>query len=253
MLPYFQTTTLAIGPLNIHLWGAMVALAVGAVLFALHVRTRHRQDVLFDRISDMALWTILASFAGARAAHVLFYEPAYYFSHPAQILQVWQGGLSSLGGITAGVLVALWYARRQNLNILAYGDVIFRSLPIAWAVGRFGCYLTHMHPGVLSRAPFAVAYPDGARLDLGLLESLVWIAMAIAFTIIKPPQRAGFYIALLPLLYAPARFALDFLRAQDTLMPDVRYAGLTPAQYGMVVMWIIGWWVVVKYKVFQKK
>ncbi|WP_437593604.1 hypothetical protein [Sorangium sp. So ce1000] len=36
-------------------------------------------------------------------------------------------------------------------------------------------------------------------------------------------------------LYAPVRFLLDFLR-----IVDVRYAGLTPGQYGAIALFIAG-------------
>ena len=45
---------------------------------------------------------------------------------------------------------------------------------------------------------------------------------------------------LLPLVYAPVRFFLDFLRAAPLEGGDVRYAGLTPAQWSSVAMVGVG-------------
>ena len=53
-------------------------------------------------------------------------------------------------------------------------------------------------------------------------------------------RPVGFYCALLPLLYAPVRFFLDFLRAPPLEGGDVRYGGLTPAQWSSVLMLGIG-------------
>ena len=39
-------------------------------------------------------------------------------------------------------------------------------------------------------------------------------------------KPGGFYLIAFPVLYLPVRFGLDFLR-----VADVRYAGLTPAQW----------------------
>ncbi|MEO7520971.1 MAG: hypothetical protein ABIW79_04060, partial [Gemmatimonas sp.] len=39
-------------------------------------------------------------------------------------------------------------------------------------------------------------------------------------------KPGGFYLIAFPLVYLPVRFGLDFLR-----ISDVRYAGLTPAQW----------------------
>jgi prolipoprotein diacylglyceryltransferase len=56
--------------------------------------------------------------------------------------------------------------------------------------------------------------------------------MVPAFLLLdRKPRPPGFFLIAFPLLYVPARFFLDFLR-----IGDVRYHGLTPAQYaGMAV------------------
>lgn len=56
----------------------------------------------------------------------------------------------------------------------------------------------------------------------------------------KHRRVTGFYCALLPIVYAPVRFFLDFLRATPLEGGDVRYANLTPAQWSSIVMLLIG-------------
>jgi phosphatidylglycerol:prolipoprotein diacylglycerol transferase len=53
-------------------------------------------------------------------------------------------------------------------------------------------------------------------------------------------RPAGFYCVLLPLVYAPVRFFLDFLRATPLEGGDARYGGLTPAQWSSILMIGIG-------------
>ena len=53
----------------------------------------------------------------------------------------------------------------------------------------------------------------------------------------RPP---GTSVAVLALLYGPARFLLDFLRHIDLPGACVRYLGLTMAQYGCIVLAGIG-------------
>ena len=56
-------------------------------------------------------------------------------------------------------------------------------------------------------------------------------------TVFRRSRRpVGFYCVLLPLAYAPVRFFLDFLRATPLEGGDVRYAGLTPAQWSSIAM-----------------
>jgi phosphatidylglycerol:prolipoprotein diacylglycerol transferase len=119
---------------------------------------------------------------------------------------------------------------------LPYADVIASSFPAAWVFGRSGCSVAHDHPGLASDAWFAVQYPGGGRFDLGLYEMLLTIPLALAFRWLRrKPRPGGFYVGAMAIAYAPVRFALDFLRIEDSTglnaAVDPRYAGLTPAQW----------------------
>jgi len=57
---------------------------------------------------------------------------------------------------------------------------------------------------------------------------------------VRRPRLPGAVIAWLALLYAPARFLGDFLRNTDLPGADVRYAGLTFAQYCCIALAGVG-------------
>ena len=61
----------------------------------------------------------------------------------------------------------------------------------------------------------------------------------------KPDRRHGLYSALTLLLYPPVRFGFDFAATdmEEFGEPDVRWAGLTPAQYGSIVLFCLGIWI----------
>ncbi len=72
--------------------------------------------------------------------------------------------------------------------------------------------------------------------DMGLYEVFYAIALFTTFRILeKQPRRDGLYIIILIYSYAPLRFMMDFLRPETF---NVRYAGLTPAQWGCIVFFI---------------
>jgi phosphatidylglycerol:prolipoprotein diacylglycerol transferase len=234
MLPLFGLTSVHIGALQLYWWGFFVALGIGVTLFVAERETK-KQKLEFDHIMNLAMWTVVAALVGARLMHVFVYEPAYYLAHPLEIVRVWNGGMSSTGGIVLGAAVAIFYVLKKKLDIRAYGDVVARSLPAAWIIGRLGCFFTHTHPGTLSNMPFAVKYPEGGRLELSLLEAFAWAVIGTVLWLIPRPKKSGMCLAYVALLYAPLRFGLDFLRADD-----VRYAGLTPAQYVMIGLFAAG-------------
>src|SRR5205823_2706301 len=54
----------------------------------------------------------------------------------------------------------------------------------------------------------------------------------------------GSYVAASLLLYAPVRFVMDFLRAEDAEGGDPRYFALTPGQWAAAAMLAGGLWMV---------
>ena len=150
-------------------------------------------------------------------------------------------GLSSFGGF-AGAVAMLWvWTMRQHQPVMPYADALAAGLAPGWLFGRLGCFTAHDHPGRHTSFFLGVQYPGGARHDLGLDEAIFAAALAAVFLVLmRRRQRAGMFVVLWTLTYAPVRFALDFLRAEDVAAADARYLGLTPAQYGCVIVFVAG-------------
>jgi len=64
-------------------------------------------------VDQLTIYMVLATILGARLGHVLFYEPAKYFSNPIDILKVWEGGLASHGAAIS-LPIAIWLYCRRN-------------------------------------------------------------------------------------------------------------------------------------------
>lgn len=68
--------------------------------------------------------------------------------------------------------------------------------------------------------------------DMGLYEMLYAVVLFIGFKLLdKKPRPHGTFFFIMIFTYAPLRFAMDFLRP---LEDNVRYSGLTPAQWGCI-------------------
>ena len=93
------------------------------------------------------------------------------------MLEFWDG-LSSFGGLLGGILAAVLFFRIRGVPLSRYGDAFAVGIPTGWAIARIGCFLVHDHPGRLTGFPLAVAFPGGARHDLGLYEAVVLFAIA---------------------------------------------------------------------------
>jgi phosphatidylglycerol:prolipoprotein diacylglycerol transferase len=199
-------------------------------------REAKKRGVLAQDVVDGVFWILVAAFLGARLSHVFLYDWGYYQAHLAEIPKVWHGGLSSFGGFLGASVAALIFTRVRRVNFIRYAETLVVGLPLGLAIGRVGCYLNRMHPGIRTNLAIGVRYPDGARFDLGLLEAF---SAALLFGMILLLKRrtwpVGFFMAAVMLWYGTVRFFSDFLRIEDA-----RYLGLTPAQYGSVGLVIGG-------------
>jgi phosphatidylglycerol---prolipoprotein diacylglyceryl transferase len=71
---------------------------------------------------------------------------------------------------------------------------------------------------------------------------VIWaiFMVPIVLWLARKPRPWGFFMAVVPIAYAPVRFGLDFLRATDAQGGDVRYFGLTPGHYAAIAMLVAG-------------
>ena len=250
MIPYFPSHLFDLpfpkwGPFPIHLFGVLVALGV-LIGDRVVVAQGRRRGLDENDVKYLNARIVIFGFIVAHLVSVIFY-------YPERIREDWRvlynpfAGLSSFGGFLGAFLAFLYFTKRAGVDRLRYADSVGLGLAVGWIFGRTGCFTAHDHPGRRVSASFflSVAYPGGPRIDLGLYELLFTIVMtAILFAYNRKPRAPGKMIALAALMYAPARFLLDFLRETEVSSavprPDVRHLGLTPAQWACLATVALG-------------
>lgn len=274
LIPYYSPFIWELGPLVLDSWALLVSIGF---IFGLEVaRARGIQKGLDVRdVVDSAVFVVAMGFLVGHIVHVVAYNPHQLEEQGIwAILKVW-AGFSSTGGFIGAVLgcilmfqvfPALFGARRSALlergtplnrveqmidwmgrprEFWPHADVLMYAFPFGWTLGRLGCFSAHDHVGARSDFFLAVDFPvsgyGGPRHDLGLYEAL-WTAVITAtfYALRKLDVRPGFFVALWCALYAPARLGFDFLRHTDMRGADVRWVGLTPAQWGSITMAVAG-------------
>lgn len=277
MIPYLHVNPLKVGPLPLQPFGMLVALGV-LIGVSLAVRRARRLGLDVAQLQGMLTWILVPGFIGGHVFDALLYHPREVLERPWMLLALWDG-LSSFGGFTGAVIgLAVWKyydarpwrrvgrllelprlrRRERPRRVLPFADVVLAVFPVAWIFGRAGCAVVHDHPGARAPhdSPLAVAYGPGPiddfgwfelrhgttpRYDLGLLEMLLTILLAAAFALTwRRGGASGWYAVAACVLYAPMRFALDFLRVSAAEGGDLRYAGLTPAQWACLALFLFG-------------
>lgn len=160
--PIAFTIHLGSFPLPVRWYGLFFAATfVYGTLFFQYLFRREGRPV--DEVYDLVLWVIGGTVVGARLGHVLFYNPAYYLSHPFKIVAVWEGGLASHGAVL-GILAGVWlYSRRATgQSFLWVCDRIGMAVPFSGCLIRLGNFFNSEILGRPADWPWAVIF---ARVD----------------------------------------------------------------------------------------
>ena len=238
--------TINLGGLSLSLrWYALAYLAgliIGwRLIVAMMRRPRLWGDgapVAPDRVDDLLTWVILGVILGGRLGFVLFYEPAYYLANPAEILKVWQGGMSFHGGF-AGVILATWaWARTQGVPVLRLADAMAVVAPIGIFFGRIANFINAELWGRPTDLPWGVIFPGEAAQACagvegpcarhpsqlyeagleGLLLGLILLAVVRGGGLRRPGLSFGIFVAG----YGLARMFVELFRVADAqfISPD---------------------------------
>jgi phosphatidylglycerol---prolipoprotein diacylglyceryl transferase len=101
----------------------------------------------------------------------------YYGSHPAEIPQVWLGGLSSVGALTGGALAILILALGWKLPAGLLADTLFPLVGMLTITSWLGCWFNACSYGSPSSAWWALPVRD----EWGIVSSRIPVQLIGAF------------------------------------------------------------------------
>ncbi|PTX51762.1 Prolipoprotein diacylglyceryl transferase [Gemmobacter caeni] len=186
-----------------------------------------------EQLDRLLTWIILGVVLGGRLGYVLFYQPGFYLQYPAQILRVWEGGMSFHGGFLGVIVAAALFCRREGIPMLPTADLLALATPPGLLLGRLANFVNAELWGRPTTLPWGVAFPGEAAQSCATLEMpcvrhpsqlyeagmeglilgalLLWLAFRAASAFRRPGLIAGTFIAG----YGLARFLVEFVRQPD--------------------------------------
>jgi phosphatidylglycerol---prolipoprotein diacylglyceryl transferase len=202
-----------------------VLLAIG-FLVGLLVASRQAKRAGLDagRITDMAVWVLIAGLVGAKAL-LVGVEWRYFARNPGDVFSVLQSGGVFYGGLLGGILTAWALMRVYRLPGWATADVLAPGVAIGQAIGRLGCFCAGCCWGKATTVPWAVTFTDvyaarqvGTPIDTPLHPSQLYESLGVLLIFLfllwlAPRKRFNGAVTLAYVaLYSTVRFVLEFWR-----------------------------------------
>jgi phosphatidylglycerol:prolipoprotein diacylglycerol transferase len=203
---------------------------------------------------------VLGVILGGRLGFVVFYQPGYYLQNPAEILQVWQGGMSFHGGMLGVAVAGLIFCRINKLAPMQVADAMALVVAPGLFLGRVANFINAELWGRPADVPWAVIFPGQAAQDCpgpeGLVERawqtlcarhpsqlyeavleglilgaiLLWLAYRRGW-LKAPGQLTGMFLAG----YGASRFIVEHFR-----QPDAQFLASHPRGYAVYLSDSIG-------------
>lgn len=235
--------------LQIHRYGIfyLIAFVVGYFFLKYTAKTKlfskrpNLQHVLGYQTEDIVSYAILGILIGGRLGHVLIYDPGYYLQHPGEILAIWKGGMSFIGGIVGTTCALLVFKKIKKLNrvdVMLLLDCLIVIVPFGIMLGRIGNFLNQELYGIIVPSGFRgmgygwfsllrelqifhiyPAIDNSLRVNTNLLASFFegLVLLIITVKIIRQRIKTKTYIPgkiiwIFAIWYSMVRFFLEYLR-----------------------------------------
>ncbi len=232
-------------------------LAAGWVASLDFERRGYKRDVAWS----LLMGALVGGIVGAKLYYAFLNWPLLV-QHPLRTLFS-RAGLVWYGGLLGGSIGVTYMLKREGLPFWEVADVAALSVPVAYGIGRIGCFLVGDDYGRPTDSWIGIAFPNGAppstagnmrdSFGVDLPESipdwevlrvyptqlfevvLSFAIFALLWRLRRHDHRAGWLFLLYLLLAGIERFFVELFRVKD----DRFFGGLTLAQL-ISVMLIVG-------------
>jgi len=166
--PFIWEITPGFGP---RWYGFAYVMAFLAGYFAYHwLSERGYSELPPDKVGDFITWgALFGVLLGGRLGSMVFYNGSEWLHDPLMIFRVWEGGMSSHGGILGLTLYTWWFARRHHLSWTSIGDNLCVVAPIGLFFGRLANFVNgELYGRAAQGVSWAVQFPKELYDDSAL-------------------------------------------------------------------------------------
>lgn len=165
IIPAPNDIAFSIFNIPIYWYGIILALSILiSILTAnklyMHINKHSHKDLIIE-------YAPLIIILGILCARLYFcsLNAEYYFSHPIEILDIREGGLSIHGAILGGIIAILIIAKRSKAKLTNLLDAIACSTILGQAIGRWGNYFNSEAYGYpIAQQNWGLYIPESRRI-----------------------------------------------------------------------------------------
>jgi len=253
-IPSPHTGVVHIGPLQLHMYGLTLLVAILACIWL----TGRRWTAMggeWEIVTRVAVWGVGFGVLGAR----LYHDATSWSEVPTPkwqgMWEVWKGGLGVWGGILFGALAGSVILRRAGVSVPKFLDAAAPGLLLAQGIGRIGNWWNQELYGKPTDLPWGLkidfqhrvaGYENNATFHPTFLYELVYDLVGVGILLLldrrfrfKPPALFALYVSY----YTAGRFFEELLRID----PAHHYAGLRLNGWVSIVVFVLStaffiWW-----------
>ncbi len=208
---------------------------IGLLLSYLTVKYLYRKQKIADeKFEPLFFYCFVGILVGARLGHCLFYEPGYFLSSGAHVIEMllpirqdmwgdWHftgyEGLASHGGSIGVILAGMLYCHRMKMKPLIVCDTVSIAVPFTATFIRLGNLMNSEIIGKPTDLPWAFIFE---RVDMQprhpgqLYEAIAYLCIGIMLIMLwrKHPERigTGFFLGMLLFCVFTVRFLIEYTK-----------------------------------------
>jgi phosphatidylglycerol:prolipoprotein diacylglycerol transferase len=223
-----------------HGLGIAIGFLAGAYIFLHEARKRGVPD---EQASAVPFWALIGTLVGTRLGYVLTHLSE--FDSLVEVLYVWRGGISLLGGIVGAIVFCYPVLRRRGVKFLVAMDSASIGIPMGIIIGRIGDLIIGDHLGKPTSWALAFAYRGGNLSGYSCVAGECTTALAEGKTQIITAQGANLIASDGSVIAAGAgvhQTALYDLGATILLVTLLIYLNLRPRRVGILILTFATWY-----------
>lgn len=197
------------------------------------------------QVGDFITWAAVCGvMLGGRLGWTIFYGWREVAAHPLNFFKVWEGGMSSHGGILGLVLFTLYWAKTRHLSWTSIGDSLCVVAPIGLFLVRCANFINGELYGRPTDVPWAFLFPLDPDLvprhpsqlyEAGLEGVVLFTALWFLRTRVRVPR--GIITGAFFILYAALRIIGEMFREPD---PAWAVGQFSAGQFLSLFLFVIG-------------